>query len=203
MKKSLKAIIAFSFLGFAVNNLSAQTTQTNFLSKVSLDAKYGMNMPLSPTENITASDYTGFNHFEVGATYHFDEEWGIRGSFASSTFKHKDFDNFGVNYSKISLEATYNVLTAIKKLKQPFDVTVHAGFGLGMGKSKSLSGSDMIAVGQIGIMPKYFINSDFAIFVDGTFVNQFSQDYSFNGLSNSKTSGSYLNLGLGVHYRFK
>ncbi|MEG1377821.1 MAG: transporter, partial [Myroides sp.] len=98
---------------------------------------------------------------------------------------------------------TYNIFAGINGMMQPFDVTAHAGFGLASGNSESLSGNDIAGVAQIGIMPKYNFTSQFSVFIDGTFVNQFSQDYGFNGTAIKQGSGSYFNVGLGVQYKFK
>ncbi|HUH25608.1 MAG TPA: hypothetical protein VLY87_03200, partial [Flavobacterium sp.] len=68
-------------------------------------------------------------------------------------------------------------------------------------KSEIASGKDMAGVAQIGIMPKYNFSPRVAVFLDGTFVNQFSQDYGFNGVAVKQGSGSYLNVGLGVQVR--
>ncbi|UUV20560.1 porin family protein [Paenimyroides aestuarii] len=203
MKKTFKSVLIATCL-LAVSQVNAQSNApVSVFDNLSIEAQYGLNNALSPNEGITTSDYSGFNFFQAGLTYHIDEVWGVRGTFANSNFKHKDFDNLGVSYSKLTLEATYNIFTAVNGMMQPFDVTAHAGFGAASGKSEQGSGKDMVGVAQIGIMPKYNFNSQFAVFIDATFVNQFSQDYGFDGSAINQGSGSYLNVGLGVQYRFK
>lgn len=202
MKRRFKSILIVACLVFVSKNAQAQTSPSVF-DNLSIEAQYGLNSALSPNEGITTSDYSGFNFFQLGLTYHIDEVWGVRGTFASSNFKHKDVDGFGVKYNKLMLEATYNILTAANGMIQPFDVTAHAGLGLASGNSEVLSGNDLTGVAQIGIMPKYYFNSQFAVFIDGTFVNQFSQDYGFDGLGVKQGSGSYFNVGLGVQYKFR
>lgn len=201
MSKKVRNIFMTGCFLIAAQFVNAQTPN-GIWNNLSIEGQYGLNSALSPKEGIKTSDFSGFNFFQFGITYHIDEVWGVRGSFASSNFKHKDLDNEGVKYSKLVLEATYNVLTAInKEAASDFEVTAHAGFGLASGKSEIASGKDMAGVAQIGIMPKYNFSPRVAVFLDGTFVNQFSQDYGFNGLGIKQGSGSYFNAGLGVQVR--
>ncbi len=202
MKITFKGILVAAAIAFTATNVQAQTSGSVF-DHLSVEGQYGLNSALSPNEGITTSDYSGFNFFQLGLTYHIDDVWGVRGTFASSNFKHKDISDLGVKYNKLMLEATYNIFTAVNGMMQPFDVTAHAGFGLASGNSESASTNDMAGVAQIGIMPKYNFTEQFSVFIDGTFVNQFSQDYGFNGLGIKQGSGSYFNVGLGVQYKFK
>lgn len=202
MKNKLRSLLLVSGFVLLAQNIQAQANRALW-DNLSIEVQYGMNAALSPKEGITTSDYNGFKFFQAGINYHIDDVWGVRGTFASSNFQHKDLDDSGVKYGKLTLEATYNILTAVNGIMQPFDVTAHAGFGLGSGKSESLKGTDMVGVAQIGIMPKYNISNQFAVFLDGTFVNHFSQDFGFNGLGIKQGSASYFNAGLGVQYRFK
>lgn len=203
MKRNFKGILAIACLTFAGINVQAQQTSSVF-DNLSVEAQYGLNSALSPNEGITTSDYSGFNFFQLGLTYHIDDVWGVRGTFASSNFKHKDVEDHGVKYNRLMLEAAYNIFAAVNGgMMQPFDVTAHAGFGLASGKSEALGDNDIAGVAQIGIMPKYNFTSQLSVFIDGTFVNQFSQDYGFNGAAVKQGSGSYFNVGLGVQYKFK
>ncbi|SRR5690554_2422027 len=181
---------------------------TDIWKNLSFEAQYGFNSALSPTDGIEAGDFSGLNFYQFGITYHIDELWGVRGTFASSKFEHENLNNLGVNFSKFTLEATYNVLTGIQgqgnfPTERAFEVVAHAGFGLGQGKSDARSGTDMVGIAQIGLMPRYSFSPNFAVFIDATFVNQFNQDFGYNGLSIEQGSGNYLNLGLGVQVRFK
>lgn len=203
MKRNFKSIFTIALFTFAGVSVQAQQASSNVFNNLSAEAQYGLNSALSPNEGITTSDYSGFNFFQLGLTYHIDDVWGVRGTFASSNFKHKDKNELGVKYNRLMLEATYNIFAGIKGIMQPFDITAHAGLGLASGNSQSSSGNDLVGIAQIGIMPKYNFTSQFSVFIDGTFVNQFSQDYGFNGLSVDQGSGSYFNLGLGIQYKFK
>lgn len=199
MKKKLRNTLLICGLALSFQGMNAQNKA--LWDNLSLEGQYGMNTALSPKEGLNTGDYSGFNFFQLGINYHIDDIWGVRGTFASSKFTHKDLDDSGVRYSRLMLEATYNILTAVNGASQDFDITAHAGLGLASGKSESRSSNDMVGVAQIGIMPKYNFTHRIAVFIDGTFVNQFSQDYGFNGLNIKQGSASYLNVGLGVQVR--
>ena len=200
MKKKIKNLLVLSGFLLLTQHIQAQAN-TALWDKLSLEVQYGMNTALSPKDNSTKSDYNGFKFFQSGINYQIDEIWGIRGTYAMSNFKHKNLDGFGVSYKKLVLEGTYNILAAVNKAPQLFDITAHAGLGLGMGASETLKDDDMVGVFQVGLMPKYTFNSRISAFLDATYVNQFSQDYGFNGLAIKQGSGSYLNVGLGVQVR--
>jgi len=202
MKRGFKSALATLGLVLSVSTIQAQTAEKSVFDNLSVEAQYGYNSAMSPKNDIVTSDYSGFNFFQLGLTYHIDDVWGVRGTFASSNFKNDDAKKYGVKYNRLMLEGTYNVLTSIKGLMQPFDITAHAGLGLASGNSETVSGNDIAGVVQVGIMPKYNFSSQFAVFVDATLVNQFSQDFGYNGLSVKQGSGSYLNIGLGIQCRF-
>jgi len=206
-KKTIGKILMMC--GIALSSQFTQAQQAPDIWKnLSFEGQYGMNTALSPSEGITTGDYSGFNFFQVGLTYHIDEVWGVRGTFTNSKFEHETKNDSGVNFSRLMLEATYNILTGINGRSSfgtvsDFDVVAHAGFGLGQGKSDALPGTDMIGVAQIGLMPKYSFSPNVAVFLDATFINQFSQDFGFDGLGIEQGSGSYFNFGLGIQVRFK
>ncbi len=175
--------------------------QSSFSDKVSLEAAYGYNMALSP-DNIETADVSGFNTVQLGANYQINNLWGVRGTYSNTTFKHKDFDNAGINYNKLTAEATFNVLEAVNPSAFPtnsvFQMAVHAGFGLNFGKSKV---TDAMGNFQIGIKPQYNVSNRIGIFLDGTYIMNFKQHLDYSGLSlpdGGETTGGYVTGLIGV-----
>ncbi len=170
------------------------------LNSLSLEAGYGFNTPFGPTDGIKAGDFTGFNSFHAGVRYQINDLWGIRGTYAFNKFEHKDNGDFGLKQSRLMLEAMFNVTTAINGSGDltPFELFAHGGLGLSQGKSNMLKGEDMMGNFQIGIMPSYNINERISVFLDATYVMNFSQNFGYNGLKIDKTSGSFLSANLGV-----
>lgn len=201
MKKVLMVVaIATVF----VSNVHAQDQKASFLNKVTLEAAYGYNQAFSP-DNVDRTDVSGLKTIQVGANYQINDFWGVRGTYSNTQFEHKDFDKQGVTYNKITAEATFTVLKAILKTTNEnaskFDVVAHAGFGLNFGKSKATDASDTMGNFQIGLKPEYKVSDRVGIFVDGTYIMNFSQNIGYNGFQISgdeTTTGGYATGLIGV-----
>lgn len=192
------AIIALT----AVQQSNAQ--QVSFLDNISLEAAYGYNLALSP-DNIETADVSGFNTLQLGLNYQINDIWGVRGTYSNTTFKHKDVDNASINYNKLTAEATFNIMQAVNASAYPissaFQLVAHTGVGLNFAKSKVTDKTDNIGNFQIGIKPQYNITSRIGVFLDGTYIMNFKQNYGFNGMSipgESETTGSYVTGLVGV-----
>lgn len=199
MKKQIMAAVA------AVLGITAVNAQEgSFFNQVSLEASYGYNLALSP-DNVDRTDFSGFNTLQLGATYQINPLWGVRGTYSNTTFKHKDISDLGITYNKLTAEATFNVLEAISPstmpMQQAFELSAHAGLGLNFGKSKVTDETDAMANFQIGIRPQYNVTSRVGIFLDGTYIMNFKQNYGFNGMSipgEDETTGGYVTGLIGV-----
>ncbi len=193
-----KLVLVAALAVLSVNQITAQ--EANFFEKVSLEATYGYNMALSP-DNVDRTDVSGLNTVQLGANYQINNLWGVRGTYSNTTFKHKDFDNAGVNYNKLTAEATFEVLQAINPEIAKFQAIAHAGFGLNFGKSKATDVTDTMGNFQIGIKPQYNVSNRIGIFLDGTYIMNFSQNVGYDGLSipgEDSTTGGYVTGLIGV-----
>lgn len=199
MKKQIMAAVA------AVLGITAVNAQEgSFFNQVSLEASYGYNLALSP-DNVDRTDFSGFNTLQLGATYQINPLWGVRGTYSNTTFKHKDNSDIGITYNKLTAEATFNVLEAINPsampMQQAFELSAHAGLGLNFGKSKVTDVTDTMANFQIGIRPQYNVTNRVGIFLDGTYIMNFKQNYGFNGRAipgEDETTGGYVTGLIGV-----
>jgi len=198
----MKKIVAIATVAIlSVGQASAQ--EGSFLSKVRLEAAYGYNMALSP-DNVERADVSGLNTVQLGANYQINNLWGVRGTYSNTTFKHKDFDNAGVNYNKLTAEATFEVLQAISPSESKFQLAAHTGFGINFGKSKANDQKDNMGNFQIGLKPQYSITDRIGVFLDGTYIMNFSQNMGYNGLSilgEESTTGSYVTGLIGVSFK--
>lgn len=192
MKKQIMAVAAV--LGIT----AVQAQEGQFLDNVSLEASYGYNLALSP-DNVDRTDFSGFNTLQLGATYQINHLWGVRGTYSNTTFKHKDISYRGITYNKLTAEVIFNVLEAITPstmpMQQAFELNAHAGLGLNFGKSKVTNESDAMANFQIGIRPQYNVSNRVGVFLDGTYIMNFKQNYGFNGMAlpgEDETTGGYV-----------
>ncbi len=196
-----KLVLVAAIAVLSVNQIKAQETQTsNLFDKVSLEVGYGYNQALSP-DNVDRTDVSGLNTIQLGANYQINNLWGVRGTYSNTTFKNKDFDNAGVNYNKLTAEATFEVLQAINPKITKFQIIAHAGLGLNFGKSKATDATDTMGNFQIGLKPQYNVSNRVGIFLDGTYIMSFSQNIGYDGLNISgedSTTGGYATGLIGV-----
>lgn len=193
-----KIVLVAALAVLSMNKMNAQ--ESTFFDKVSLEAAYGFNLALSP-DNVDRTDVSGLNTIQLAANYQLNNVWGIRGTYSNTTFKHKDNKDLGINYNKLTAEATYQILQAINPEILKFDVMAHAGFGLNFGKSKVADVTDTMGNFQIGLKPQYNVSNRVGIFLDGKYIMNFSQNLGYNGLNivgEESTTGSYATGLLGV-----
>mgnify|MGYP003575299948 CR=1 FL=1 len=109
-----------------------------------------------------------------------------------------------VNYNKLTAEATFEVLEAISSSESKFQLAAHAGFGINFGKSKANDQKDNMGNFQIGLKPQCNITNRIGVFLDGTYIMNFSQNMGYSGLSipgEDTATGSYVNGLIGVCFK--
>lgn len=199
----MKKLVCIAVIALAaVQQSNAQ--QSSFLDNISLEAGYGYNMALSP-DNIETADVSGFNTLQLGANYQINTLWGVRGTYSNTTFQHKDNADASINYNKLTFEGTFNVMEAVNSSAYPatsaFQLLAHTGVGLNFAKSNVTDKTDRMGNFQIGIKPQYNISNRIGVFLDGTYIMNFKQNYGFNGMAipgESETTGSYVTGLIGV-----
>lgn len=193
-------VSAATFTSYAQSN--------KFLQKLSFDASAGYNLPVAPIEGIKKSDFAGFKNFNLGANYELSDLFGLRFTYANTAFKDKNDSNIGLTLHKFMAEGTFNIIESIDMQRNPFEMVLHGGAGISMGKSTLSSGVDKMGTIQVGLMPLYRITDNFGVHLDATYVINIKQNYGYNGKSavegNEHVTGEYviMNLGLGVNFRF-
>lgn len=205
--KRIYFLTVFFLITVASINLVAQ--QKTFMERVTLEAGGGFNLPLTPDSDKSASDFSNFRNFNVGANYELTDLFGLRLTYANSMFKDDDNSSMGLTLHRFMAEATFNIIEWIEMSRNPFEVILHGGAGISLGKRKQASGIDKMGTVQIGLMPLYRITNNFSVYADASYVLNISQDYFYNGIGSIKADGSevsgeytMLNLGLGLRYSF-
>lgn len=199
MKKIL--IQVFACLTFAAVN--AQTGRN--YNQFSLEAAYGLSIPISTISEISEDSYTSTAHFAIGARYMFNQDWGIKGQFSIDQFR-GDIEDTGTDFVGVDLQAYYNLgklLDIPLATRERVGLMVHSGFGLGY--SKSLQEDVRERVGQylIGISPRYRLSDVASIMLDFTYVFNLRQHFNFDGeyapdAGDNGTQGSYFTPSLGL-----
>jgi len=199
MKKQILAAIALVATAVSTN---AQTS--DFWNRTSLEGSYGFAMPLAPTDNIDAADYSSMINFQGAVHYQIDDLWGVRASYAYHKFENKDFSALGVAYHKFMAEATFNVLEAINPQtsvmhSSPFQLYAHAGIGGSFATRNMDNATNKMGNVQIGLQPMYNFSNRMGVFVDATYVANFNQAYQFDGtFIPGGTTGGYFTTLVGL-----
>lgn len=178
-----------------------QAQNGRFLEHVSLEAGWGLNVPVAPSNGISTSDFMGVQSFYVGANYELNELWGLRGTYAYNGFEHKNHSSQKLTLHKLMAEATLNLGNAFSSGYgfSAFNVIAHAGLGMSMGENKNYSGKDWMANFQIGVMPTYKISEKVRLLLDLVYVVNFDHDFPYGDVASGKFTGGYFLANVGVN----
>lgn len=202
MKSTTKLLIVFFLLNS--NFLFSQFNVNNF----SLEIGYGYNGTILPYNKMFNSNFSGFNHFEVGLRYMFTEYVGTKLIFKSDKFVNDPGGVIGIQYNSIGASFVYN---AGKKIgltyltRDNLGVLIHLDGSIGFANSlQPQFESEKTNIIGLGITPQYRINNKIAIVSDFTYNINLKQLYGFDGypIHNSKLSetGYFYNLSIGLIY---
>ena len=207
MKKFLTAAVVLI--------IAAQARAQSPGEKISLEASYGFNAPVNPTEDykgvtMNAGDYAGFNNLQLGLTYQINEDWGVRGTYMLATFKNSADKGTGAQMHKLAAEAVYTLFNnavsgSYTATNNGFVLYTHAGLGVSINQSQLRGSDDFMANAQIGIKPTYQFSNRYSVFLNPLYVVNFSQHTGFDGrYLNAKSDGaigSYYTVNLGFNVR--
>ena len=136
-----------------------------------------------------------------------DDTWGLKLDMGYDSFRKDGIDNYGSNYIRFSAQAVNN-LTRTLGLRPHSDATfnllAHGGLGYARLESESKSGNDNIGHVILGITPQVKLTQNLALYLDASYIANFSQNYNFNGATNINGSftGSLYNLSAGLVFYF-
>lgn len=196
--KQKKLFLVASFLAvFSLNTMQAQ---------YAIEANYGLSGVFEPSSN-------EFKHFGAGISYDFNEVYGIKLDFASDKFRveHSETSTTGINSTRISLQATVNISTAVKRENNDalFNIIVHAGGGISTIKPYNYNGEKDNGINAImGITPRLRITEGLYFSLDTSLIFNISQHYNFDGtlayekIPNSFTGITYSVTG-GIIYKIR
>lgn len=177
-------------------------------NNMSVELNYGYNGAIQPYNKQFKTNFSGFNHFEVGLRYMFSEHLGTKIIFKSDKFVNDPGGNIGIQYNSLGAGLVYN---AGKKLgltyltRDNLGLLVHLEGSIGFANSlQQQFESEKTQIIGFGITPQYRINNKFAIVSDFTYNINLKQLYGFDGfpINTNKVSesGSFYNISIGLIY---
>ncbi len=176
-------------------------------NKFSIEASYGLNHPLTPTDNsgFDVGTFSEFKHFDLGGRYMINQMYGAKVSYAYDRFQHKSISELAVTYHRISAEVVFNMAKVFNMTfneAQTFQIQTHAGFGITFAQPKSIDNYERIGNFIIGVTPHVKITDRLAITTDLSYIVSFKQHYDYGGIlidpDYKGTSGSFVNFTVGL-----
>jgi len=184
-------------------------SQDKNFNQFSIEASYGLNSPLSPSDNsgYDVSDFGGFSHFDIGGRYMFNRYYGVKLNYSYDKFQHKDLSDLHVKYSKVSAEFVLNLSQVFNFYLTPqrfIQIQSHSGFGITFAKPSSISNKERIGNFIIGLNPQFKISDRIGITTDFSYNFIFKQHFNYAGdlihPDYDSVSGSFINFSIGLQF---
>ncbi|ALJ05953.1 cell envelope biogenesis protein OmpA [Pseudalgibacter alginicilyticus] len=186
------ALCFLSLLGFSQNDTS------KFKAQFAL----GVNNP-SPSGfvNDFEAKLINFPSINLGLQYMLKSPLGLKLDFGYNRFSNlNDTPDFKVNYTRINAQLVYDTYGLFGVLPQQMGVFVHAGPGFSIIKPLGNYPNNNISFlnTMVGMEFHYAISDTFSVFLDGSYILGFSND--FNPVSDGFGSfnGNLLTISIGA-----
>jgi|SRR5690554_4422761 len=174
--------------------------QEKVFNTFSIEIGGGVHAPWAPNNKIDRSDYISFKQFQISGRYMFNEKLGLKGQYAYHGFKNRKNSQNETEMHKATLEVVYNLARALNlhyTVQEQFTFLIHAGAGLSVFAPKDGLTYDRIGNLQFGLTPLIRISDRVALYLDGTYVVNISQNYSYAGESIASTTGGFPTANIG------
>ena len=178
--------------------------QSNY-NKFSLEFASGYTSPVRPYLSGYNSNFSSFNHVNIGGRYMFSEKFGVRLEYVNDRFISSNDATAGTYFNRFGTQLVYNVgkdLDLWYITNESFGLLTHAGVGYTRSTIKKSQVVDQIGSVVIGITPQYKINDRSALFLDFSSVFNFKQHYRYDGSLISSdyvpVVGNHYNISLGI-----
>ena len=190
-----------SFFLFVTCTFYAQSN----CNKFSLELASVYTSPVQPYLSDYNSNFSSFNHINIGGRYMFSEKFGVRVEYVNDRFISNTDNTIGTYFNRFGAQLVYNLgkdLDLLYLTNENFGLLTHAGVGYTRSTIKKFKVTEQIGSAIIGITPQYKLNDGFALFLDLSSVFNFKQHYRFDGSLISPdyvpTVGNHYNITLGV-----
>ena len=160
-------------------------------NRISIETGYGY---VSPSKlygsEFSKSDFSGFNHFDIGVRYMLEQNFGLKINYGRDVFSKGDA---GVTYNSIMVSGVYNVgsLFDLKRASnEKIGLLGRVGVGVTFAKPETISGTEHIGTATIGLTPQVKLSERISLYSDIAFAFRFKQHYGFDGVLLNKDFNS-------------
>ncbi|MFP9118445.1 outer membrane beta-barrel protein [Flavobacterium sp. RNTU_13] len=148
----------------------------------SLEASYGLGISGKPIS-------TQFTTFGGGLRWMWNDDWGLKGDAARSTFRYNapaPVKETGTDYNRLSLQIVHNLgrTLDLASYVDNINVLAHAGAGYSWMKPVNVPATDMTdSMGNIifGFTPQVYISDRLSLNADWSYIVNLSQHKDYNG----------------------
>ncbi|WP_396172168.1 hypothetical protein [Flavobacterium sp.] len=197
MKKLIQCIAFLSFI-----SVNAQGFRS--FNQFSVEAVYGMSIPVSTVSEISDDSYSSTAHFGFGVRYMFNEDWGVKGQLAIDQFR-GDIEETGTDFVGVDLQAYYNLGRLLEiplMTRERVGLLAHSGFGVGYSKSIQEDLRERVGQYMVGLTPIFGVSDVVTVTLDFTYTFNFRQHFNFDGEfakpDRDYTTGGFFTPSLGI-----
>lgn len=186
MKKVLLSLVVFTSSLAVVN---AQETETKSkrvdYDRWSVEANGGFNKAFSVwgvNFNQGYDNGVAFRHYDVGVRYMLSTKFGLKADVGYDTFNEKSGSEYDANLLRFGLQGVINLgrLFDFQDWTNTVGLLAHAGGAYGI-YSTDYNDDDKVFTAMAGLTLQFKLSDRFVVTLDGTALNNFGQNQTFNG----------------------
>jgi OOP family OmpA-OmpF porin len=183
MKKIILSVLTLTSFTF-VNAQETEKEKRVDYDRWSIEANGGFNKAIGMwgvNFNQGYNNGVGFRHFDVGVRYMLSTKAGLKLDFGYDTFNEKSGPSYDANMWRIGLQGVVNIgrLLDFEDWTNTIGLLAHAGGAYGSYNTDYKK--DPVLTALAGLTLQFKLSDRFAITLDGTAMNNFGQNQTFNG----------------------
>ena len=152
-------------------------------NRFSIETGYGYVTPSKLYSNqFDKSDFSGFNHFDIGIRYMLGEKVGLKLNYGRDSFSKEEA---GITYNTINISGVYNVGSLFNlnyATNERIGLLGRVGVGVTFAKPESISDNERIGTATIGLTPQVKVSERISVYGDLAYAFRFKQHYGFDGV---------------------
>ncbi len=185
MKKFLLSLVVFTSSLTAVNAQETESTKRVDYNRWSIEANGGFNKAFGfggVNFNEGYNNSLGFRHYDLGIRYMLSTKFGLKADVGYDTFKEGSGQEYDAEFLRFGLQGVINLgrLFDFEDWTNTVGLLAHAGGSYGT-YSTDYKDDDKVFAALAGLTLQFKLSERFAITLDGTALNYFGLDQTFNG----------------------
>lgn len=165
------------------NALNAVAQGEKNWNRFSIETGYGYVTPSKLYGNeFDKSDFSGFNHFDVGVRYMLTTKFGFKLNYGRDNFSK---EGAGITFNTINVSGVYNVGSLFNltyATNERIALLGRVGVGVTIANPKSIQDTERIGTATLGLTPQVKVSERISIYGDLAYAFRFKQHYGFDGV---------------------